>query len=530
MLRDMRYFAKLSKNLPIKYKIDQGYTRQVKSVMDSILNEKNKEIIPVVIGGNEKYGRLIQKQFSPIDNKKWICEYSNASESDLNLFLCNHKQYKESLTSLSEKDIKIIFQRASELLDNKYRDLMIAYTILGQGKSLFEAEVDAICELGDFWNFNSDYFETILQKQPFSPINQFNESVYNPLNGFVASITPFNFTAIGGNLATVPLFFRNTTIWKPSKNAILSNYLVYKIMIEAGMPEEAISFAPSDPQLFSNTIIKSPHLGGVLFTGSTNVFDSILENVYGNIKNYNSYPRIVGETGGKNWHFIDENMDENDLNKIADKTIQSAFGYSGQKCSACSIVYISEKDRHVFVNLLKKNIGIFKHLNSFKNYGLIDEDSFERTVKVINKIKSDSKRYKLISGGQMASSSTYFCEPTIIECSDHSDFVFNQEFFAPILAIYTYDDKMSAMKKCVSSNNYALTGSVFSKNNTFIRYSREYFKEKCGNFYVNDKSTGSVVGQQPFGGSGRSGTNDKAGDVNLLYKLFNQQTIKTGSI
>lgn len=526
MLRDMGYFMRLSKNLIPRFNIDQGYTRQIKSIIDNVLSSKEKQVIPNVIGGTKSVGRNIHKQISPIDNNNWICEYTNTSKDDLNTFVKNHTHYKKSISSLSERDIKNIFKNASTLLDSKYRDLMLAYTILGQGKSLYEAEVDAICELADFWNLNCDYYDSILEKQPFSPLSVVNKSEYNPLNGFVASITPFNFTAIGGNLATVPLFFKNATIWKPSSNAILSNYLIYEIMVEAGMPPEAISFAPSDAALFSNTIIKSPNLGGVLFTGSTNVFDTILETVYGDIKNYNSYPRIVGETGGKNWHFVDENMKLSDLYHVANKTIQSAFGYSGQKCSACSIVYIPEENKTRFINMLSTALKEFKTSYSYTNYGLINEDSYKSTKAVLDNINCDSDKYTVYNGGEMQDFSRYYCEPTILECYDHDDFVFNQEFFAPILTVYSYTNKEDAMTKCKTSNNYALTGSVFSDDNTFINHSKDFFKEKCGNFYINDKSTGSVVGQQPFGGSGRSGTNDKAGDVNLLYRMFNQQTIK----
>lgn len=530
MLRDMNYFMKLSKNIPPRFNIDQGYTRQIKSIINNVLNSSDKKVIPNVIGGKYSFGRNIEKQISPINNNTWICEYTNTSKKDLNSFVNNHKYYKKSISSLSERDIKKIFKNASQLLNDKYSDLMLAYTILGQGKSLYEAEVDAICELADFWNLNTDYYNNILEKQPFSPLGVVNESIYNPLNGFVASITPFNFTAIGGNLATVPLFFKNVTIWKPSSNAILSNYLIYEIMIEAGMPQEAISFAPSDSNVFSNTIIKSSDLGGVLFTGSTNVFDTILETVYGDIKNYNSYPRIVGETGGKNWHFVDENMNLSALKHVASKTIQSAFGYSGQKCSACSIVYIPEENKNRFINMLNSALQDFKSSYSYKNYGLINQDSYKRTSDVLNKINYDTEKYTVYNGGEMQDSNRYYCEPTILQCDDHDDFVFNQEFFAPILTIYSYTNKEDAMNKCKNSNNYALTGSVFSNDNSFLNYSKEFFKEKCGNFYINDKSTGSVVGQQPFGGSGRSGTNDKAGDVNLLYRLFNQQTVKIGSL
>ena len=265
----------------MRYTPDSGFSKQVNSIIREVFDSKTPKIVPNVIDGKSYFGRNIKKQISPIDNKKVICEYSETSETQLNLFLENFTRYKKSISSLSEKDITNIFTKASSLLVDKYADKIMAYTIIGQGKSQYEAEIDAVCELGDFWNFNTDYYKSIIEKQPFSPIDCVNESVYNPLHGFVAAITPFNFTAIGGNLATVPLFFKNVTIWKPANNAILSNYLVYQIMLEAGMPEEAIAFTPSDPNLFTqvgiieentkkilNPIFKSSFSVGFIFGGS----------------------------------------------------------------------------------------------------------------------------------------------------------------------------------------------------------------------------------------------------------------------
>ena len=270
-----------------------------------------------------------------------------------------------------------------------------------------------------------------------------------------------------------------------------------------------------------------PKLGGVLFTGSTRVFDNMLYNIYSNITNYNSYPRIIGETGGKNWHFLHSALFYSDLWVVAEKTVESAFGYSGQKCSACSIVYVPDKLYTKFMSILTSKIDDFTTMDSFKNYGLINKASYERIERLMAVLKTN-KKYTIIKGGKLNSDKNYFCEPTVVSCNDHKDEIFNAEFFAPILAVYKYSEEEldKTMHLCRDSNNYALTGSVFSNNKQFIQESTEFFKEKCGNFYINDKSTGSVVGQQPFGGSGCSGTNDKAGDINLLYRLFNQQTIK----
>lgn len=516
-------------NLKPKYKVDYGFTNEIKNIINDTF--MNPPIIPTVVGGKDMTGNIINKQISPINKSKYVCEYTETNQVQYNKYLNNFKDYKKSLAALSHKDITNIFKNASSLLENKYRDQLIAYTIMGQGKSLYEADIDAACELVDFWNFNLQYADEIISNQPLSTKGITNSSKYNSLNGFVAAVTPFNFTAIGGNLASAPLLFKNSVIWKPASNAILSNYLVYKILVEAGMPREAISFTPGDPELFSKTILTSPDLGSVLFTGSSQVFDNILKNVYTNISHYNSYPRIVGETGGKNWHFLHESLSYSDLWIVAEKTVESAFGFSGQKCSACSIVYVPESLYPKFISILEEKTHEFMLFDSFENYGLINEKSFEKVKLLLRELKTNSK-YDILQGGYASNANNFFCEPTIVECDDHDDKIFNQEFFAPILAIYKYSNKdlENTMRLCRDSNNYALTGSVFSINKKFTDHATDYFKEKCGNFYINDKSTGSVVGHQPFGGSGRSGTNDKAGDKNLLYRLFNQQTIKHNTL
>mgnify|MGYP001244776163 CR=1 FL=1 len=517
--------SKLVTNLAPKYKFDQGYTNEIKNIIRETIS--SPRVIPIVIGGKQETTNIINKQMSALDKTKIICEYTQTSNKLLGEYKQNFQNYKTSLRSLSHKDINNIFVKAADLIKTKYREQIIAYTILGQGKSLYEADIDAACELADFWNFNAHFANHIVSKQPISTKGIKNTSKYNPLNGFVAAITPFNFTAIGGNLASAPVLFRNSVIWKPADNAILSNYLVYEILVEAGMPKEAIAFTPCDPEIFSKHILTSQDLGGVLFTGSTTVFDKMLSNIYSNIVNYNSYPRIVGETGGKNWHFLHKDLSYSDLWIVAEKTIESAFGYSGQKCSACSIVYIPDIHYSKFIDILKSKIDNFMEMDSFQNYGLINNPSYSRIQKLMNTFKTE-ENYTILKGGEMNLKYNYFCEPTVVTCQDHSDQIFNDEFFAPILAVYKYSEKDldKTMHLCKDSNNYALTGSVFSNNKKFIRESTEFFKEKCGNFYINDKSTGSVVGQQPFGGSGCSGTNDKAGDINLLYRLFNQQTIK----
>lgn len=523
------YGSSYVKNIKNIFNKDSSYTNTIQNIITETL--KNPPTINSYVGGKKYVGNQICKQITPINNNKYACEYTEANETILNKYLEEFTYYKHSLESLSDSDINTIFNKAGKLLQGKYREQMIAYTIISQGKSVYEAELDAICELGDFWRFNRDFKSEITNRSLLSPRGTVNKSYYNSLNGFVAAITPFNFTAIGGNLATTPILFRNSVIWKPSNNAVLSNHLVFEILLEAGLPAEAIAFTPADPHLFTNTVVKSPDMSGLLYTGSSEVFNELLTTVYNRdtLDNYKSYPTIVGETGGKNWHFISSDVSNEKCRDIAIKTVKSAFGYSGQKCSACSIVYVPDNLYDTFVDELLIARQEFMTSPAFKNYGLIHANSLDKTAKLIENLKTNNDKYTMIAGGTVHSNEQYYCEPTIVESNDHNDMVFSKEFFAPVLAIYKYsgDAINETMELCRSTNNYALTGSIFSDNDEFKKYALWYFKNKCGNFYINDKSTGSIVGQQPFGGSGKSGTNDKAGDINLLYKLFNQQSVKT---
>ena len=515
------------KNIIPRYSYDRDYTKEINNIINDTFNNKLIEI-PTVINGNEYKDNLKQRQVSPINNKKNVCIYNDTNSNLLNYYLNNYQYAKKSLESYSIKDRINTFRKAAYLLDTKYREQMIAYTIIGQGKSLYEAEIDSICELGDFLNFNSHYYQSIINKQPISFPDVKNESLYNPLNGFVAAITPFNFTAIGGNLASTPVLFGNNVIWKPSDSSVLSNYLFYQIMIEAGLPNEAIAFTPAYPFVFNSIILKNENLGGLLFTGSSYIFSELYKDIAVNNNHYNNHPRLIGETGGKNFHFIDKNIDVTLLNFSAQKTVESAYGYSGQKCSACSIVFVPDIHYDMFVRQFLEARDTFMKHKSFNNYGIINSNSYIRTKKLLNSFRNNEK-YNIICGGSYNDDKSYHIEPALINCQDINDDIYKNEYFAPILSIYRYNSKDSIktiLEECRNTSRYALTGSVFSNNEQFIKYSTNYFKEKCGNFYINDKSTGSVVGQQPFGGSGKSGTNDKAGDINLLYRLFNQQNIK----
>ena len=517
---------KTPKNLLPKLSLYSRISNSIRYEMEQTI--KNPKIVPSIINGEYNYNTNMA-QFSYKDK---IADYRHTSSIEIQDGLETFEDAKENWNKINLKDRLQIFLDAADLLENKYYDKMIAYTILGQNKTPHEAEIDAICELVDFLRFNVSYVEQLHNKQPITDIyetygnNSYqikNTSKYLPLNGFIGAITPFNFTAIGGNLSLTPLMLGNCVFWKPSDSSILSNYLIYEIMVEAGLPEGILNFVPSEPLTFSNTITNHKKLGGLLFTGSSQVFDNLNSKVAKN-ENYDNYVTLVGETGGKNFHFVHPSF-HNDVKYIVDKTFESAFSYSGQKCSACSRLYLPEEMLDEFISLMKEKINEYMSYHR-NNYGLINEVSYHKMNRYLKEI-GINKDNKLLLGGNIEHKN-YFMEPTVLTSKNHDNIIFKQEFFAPLLAIYTYNS--NEVKQCVNlckeASKYALTGAIFSKDRDFVDYFSDELKYKCGNYYINDKSTGSVVGQQPFGGSGKSGTNDKAGDINFIYRLTNQQNVK----
>tara|TARA_E500000178_G_scaffold44332_1_gene39599 strand:+ start:983 stop:2521 length:1539 start_codon:yes stop_codon:yes gene_type:complete len=504
-----------------KYSHASLIPKSVKTIINSTL--KHPPIIPNILDGKYNYD-ISKNQYSPYKKGKICSTYSLVDLNKLNVAMndFSNKQMKFNRDFTFQMRIDI-FNKAAELLTTKYRDKMLAYTIISQNKTLYEAEIDAVCELHDFLKYNIHYYEKLISKQPISVDGYKNISEYNPLNGFIASITPFNFTAIGGNLASLPMLMGNSVFWKPADNAILSNYLFYEILLESNMPEYIMNFVPSDGELFSQTATMNKNLGGLLFTGSTEVFESINEKCFKNYRNYRNYPRVIGETGGKNYHFIDTNIE--DINEVVKMTIESAYNYSGQKCSSCSRVYVPRSLEREFKSSYMEHI--IQYIKTQETYGVINQVNYDRLKNVIG-LLNDDEEVKLIYGGHFDDNmDTYYISPSLYECNDTGHYIYNKEFFGPILAMYVYeDDKIgNAINMCIN-NDFALTGSVFSSNQEFIDKFRLLSLHSCGNFYVNDKSTGSVVGQQPFGGFGKSGTNDKAGDINMLYRLCNQKNSK----
>ncbi len=515
------------KNQKINFSFIDKIPKEVKKEIKKIKNEVNK--IPLVIDGEEIYNTERKKvQRIPYQHNHVISEYCLSNKYNINKAIEASIRSKKTWDNISTEKKYEIFLKAADLISGKYYNKLLAATIVGQGKNIYQAEIDAICELADFLRFNVKYHSELSNEHPLDSNEVINKSKWIGLNGFVASITPFNFTAIGGNLATAPLLMNNPVIWKPSDYSILSNYYIYQIMVEAGMPENMIQFIPSEPNLFLEECLNSNVFSGLAFTGSSNIFNSILKKSYQNIDKYKSYPRIVGETGGNNYHFVFPDCEDNDmLELIVKSTIRGAFEYSGQKCSATSRLYIPRKLYNDFKYLFRKEMSKLKIGSPEKDYNftssVIHVNSFDKCRNWINENYDN-----LIYGGNCDDTKGFYIEPTVIKFEEVDNPRLKKEIFGPILSLVVYDENEldNALSSCVNHTKYKLTGSIFTQSQKYMPLINKYVKSSVGNLYINDKSTGSVVGQQPFGGFGKSGTNDKAGSKYFLTRFGNNVITK----
>ncbi|MFZ9146498.1 MAG: L-glutamate gamma-semialdehyde dehydrogenase [Sediminibacterium sp.] len=421
-----------------------------------------------------------------------------------------------------------IFLKAADLLATKYRYEMNASTMLGQSKNAFQAEIDAACELIDFLRFNVHFLSQIYQQQPISAPGIHNRMEWRGLEGFVLAITPFNFTAIGGNLPASAAMCGNVVVWKPANTQIYSAQLFMRILKEAGLPDGVINIVYVDGPTLGDTCFKHPDFAGVHFTGSTGVFNHMWKQIGENIANYKSYPRIVGETGGKDFVMVHPTAD---VDTVVTALARGAFEFQGQKCSAASRAYIpSNIAPAVKAKLIKvvqsMKVGTVEDFSNFVN-AVIDEKAFDSITKYISKAKKD-KKAKILIGGNYSKTKGYFIEPTVIETSDPKYTTMCEEIFGPVLTIYTYP--AAKFEKTLdilnTTSKYALTGSIISQDRASIELATQKLRHAAGNFYINDKPTGAVVGQQPFGGARASGTNDKAGSMLNLYRWLSARTIK----
>lgn len=435
---------------------------------------------------------------------------------------------KEAWAEMSWENRAAIFLKAADLVATKYRAHMNGTTMLGQSKNIYQAEIDAACEMVDFLRFNVHYLSEIYKQQPISAPGIHNRMEWRPLEGFVLAITPFNFTAIGGNLPTSAALCGNTVVWKPANTQVYSAQLFMKILMEAGLPDGVINLIYVDGPVLGEVCFKHPDFAGVHFTGSTGVFNQMWATIGNNIGKYKSYPRIVGETGGKDFVLAHRSADPD---VVATALARGAFEFQGQKCSAASRAYLPSNiadavKRKLVAQVESMKMGTVEDFSNFVN-AVIDEKSYDKLKKYIDSARKDRKA-KILTGGNCDKRKGFFIEPTVIEVRDPQYVTMREELFGPVLTIYTYDaDQFEKVLNLVDTTSaYALTGSIIAQDRSAVELALSRLRNAAGNFYINDKPTGAVVGQQPFGGARASGTNDKAGSMLNLYRWLSARTIK----
>ena len=484
--------------------------------------------IPLIIGGKEiKTGNLGQA-VCPFEHQHVLADYHKAGPAEINLAIESALHARKQWSEMPWQDRMAIFQRAAELISGPWRDILNAATMLNQSKNAFQAEIDSACEIADFLRFNTHFATNIYSQQPESSPGVWNRVEYRPLEGFIFAVTPFNFTAIAGNLPSAPAMMGNVAVWKPASSAVYSGYFIMKLFEAAGMPAGVINFIPGSGAEVGNIVMQNENLAGVHFTGSTAVFQNMWKTVGDNISKYKSYPRIVGETGGKDFIFAHESSDPH---TVATAITRGAFEFQGQKCSAASRAYIphnlwdSVRD-HLLKQTAELKVGSPEDFSNFVN-AVIDKPAFDTIVEYIEYAKQ-SPDSEIIAGGTYDDSVGYFVDPTIIFTTDPKFKTMREEIFGPVITIFVYNsaDYAKTLEICDQTSPYALTGSIFSNCRYATIEAVNALRNSAGNFYINDKCTGAVVGQQPFGGSRASGTNDKAGSELNLHRWVSPRLIK----
>ncbi|MBC7385402.1 MAG: L-glutamate gamma-semialdehyde dehydrogenase [Cryobacterium sp.] len=489
---------------------------------------KNRLEIPLIIGGKEVRTGNLRQVVMPHAHGEVLAEFHVAGARELAAAADAALRAKADWENLPWNERAAIFLKAADLLAGPWRDTLNAATMLGQSKNAYQAEIDAACELIDFLRFNAAFYEKIQDEQPISSAGVWNRVEWRPLEGFVLAITPFNFTAIAGNLPAAPAMLGNTVVWKPSDTQMLSAYYTMQLFMEAGLPPGVINLVGADGPLTSQVLLAHAKLAGVHFTGSTPTFHSIWSSVGANISNYETYPRLVGETGGKDFVFAHPSADPAALTTAL---IRGSFEYQGQKCSAASRAYISSSvwrkiESELVSQTQKLTVGDVRDFRNFVN-AVIDKRSFDRVSGALEEAKQSSD-VKIIAGGTFDSKVGYFIRPSILLAADPHYRTMKEELFGPVLTAYVYEDSKweETLAICDRTSPYALTGAIFAQDRSAVSLMTKRLVNSAGNFYVNDKPTGAVVGQQPFGGARASGTNDKAGSPLNLYRWLSPRTIK----
>jgi 1-pyrroline-5-carboxylate dehydrogenase len=482
--------------------------------------------MPLIIGGKEIRTGDTANSVMPHDHAHVLGTYHKATEQHVMQAVEAAACARAEWSGWAFEDRAAVILKAAELLTTTWRDTINSATMLGQSKTAFQAEIDAAAELVDFWRFNTHYAQELMDEQPLSDHTMWNQLEYRGLEGFVYAISPFNFTSIGGNLATAPALMGSTVIWKPASSAMLSAYYLMKLYEAAGMPPGVINFVTGDAAMISKVLLSHRDLAGVHFTGSTEVFNNMWKTIGASMSNYRSYPRIVGETGGKDFIVAHASAD---VDALAVAMVRGAYEFQGQKCSAASRVYVPKSIWNAVRDRAAAMIGEIKmgDPRDFRNFmgAVIDKRAFEKISEYVEHGRGNAK---IIAGGKTDGSKGYFISPTLIETADPGYKLLCEEIFGPVLTAHVYDDaKWEETLKIVDSTSpYALTGAVFAQDRRAIVHAMSALRHSAGNFYVNDKPTGAVVGQQPFGGARASGTNDKAGSKLNLTRWVSARTVK----
>jgi 1-pyrroline-5-carboxylate dehydrogenase len=482
--------------------------------------------IPLVIGGREVRTGNTAQTVMPHKHAHVLADWHKAGKSEVEQAIAAAVGARREWANWPWEDRAAVFLRAAELLTTTWRQTLNAATMLGQSKTAYQAEIDAASELVDFWRFNVGFAQELYQEQPLSTHGTWNQSDYRGLEGFVYAVTPFNFTAIAGNLPGAPALMGCTVVWKPASSAMLSAYYIVKLLEAAGLPPGVINFVPGDASEVSNIVLDHPEFAGLHFTGSTGVFNSIWQRVGSNLGKYRSYPRIVGETGGKDFVVVHPSADPQE---VAVALVRGAFEYQGQKCSAASRAYLPKS---LWGTVKERMLGMLSEIKmgdvrDFRNFmgAVIDEKAFKK----ISEYQEDGKQNAtIIAGGEARGKEGYFIQPTIVEASRPDYRLMCEEIFGPVLTVYVYEDSQwsNILKTVDSTSPYALTGAVFATDRRAVQEASLALRDAAGNFYINDKPTGAVVGQQPFGGARASGTNDKAGSKMNLLRWVSARSIK----
>ena len=489
--------------------------------------ETERPDIPAVIDGKEvRHKGSTHNATSPHKHRHVTATVHAATTKDVQAAIASGQRAWREWSEWSWEERAAVFLKAADLLAGPWRDTINAATMLGQSKTVYQSEIDAACEMTDFFRFNVAFARELCAEQPISAPGMWNQSEYRPLEGFVYAVTPFNFTAIGGNLPTAPALMGNVVLWKPAAAAMLSAWYTLQLLHEAGLPPGVINFVPGDPVEISKVALSHRDLAGVHFTGSTGVFNSMWSTIGQNMGRYRSYPRIVGETGGKDFILAHPSAD---VEAFAVAVVRGAFEYQGQKCSAASRIYVPrslwpEVKARVVAMLDEITCGDVADFSHFMG-AVIDQRAFDR---ISGYLAHARKNAKVIAGGTVDGSTGWFVRPTLVEAKDPKYKLMCEEIFGPVVTAYVYDDaKWAETLQIVDQTSpYALTGAVFARERRAILEAHAALRNAAGNFYVNDKPTGAVVGQQPFGGARGSGTNDKAGSKMNLMRWVSARTIK----